>query len=149
MTNRNLIRDIKLQTNGVHLIKKDDLKTATFRWRLSNFSLLNYKCESDVFELNGHLWYLRFYPAGEKDNGTHVTLYLIYSGPDKSCIAHFILKLINQQNHNLSYTFDGGSDTFRKNNGWGKSEFFPAHKLNDDILFDDSIVIEAYIKLEQ
>eukprot|EP01080_Neovahlkampfia_damariscottae_P006838 gene6838-11000_t len=145
---KNLIRDIKLQGNGIHLVKKLDSKTATFRWRLSNFSLLNYKCESEVFELNGQQWYLRFYPAGEKDNGTHVTLYLIYAGPDKRCTAHFILRIINQQNDILSYSFDGGSDVFRQCNGWGKSEFFACSKFNDDILFDDSIVIEAYIKLE-
>jgi hypothetical protein len=140
--------ELKLISHGIHCIEKKDLKSATFRWKLDNFSKLTHKVESEIFELNECKWYLRMYPMGEKEIGQHITLYLIYAGPEKSCSARFVLRLKNQRNPVLSYSFDGGRDVFKAANGWGKSEYFALSKLNEDFLFDDSIVIETEIKIE-
>eukprot|EP00761_Pharyngomonas_kirbyi_P002459 gb/GECH01002463.1/.p1 GENE.gb/GECH01002463.1/~~gb/GECH01002463.1/.p1 ORF type:complete len:378 (+),score=84.09 gb/GECH01002463.1/:1-1134(+) len=143
-----LLRQIQLQMQGIHPVEEHD-NAAVFQWTLHNFSRLSGKIESDIFNVGEHKWYLRFFPSGDKDAEGHTSFYLIYAGPQPSCKASFTLKMLNHRNTTRSHTFDGGTDLFKLNNGWGKIKFFEVCKLNEGngYLSEDTVILEVSIHL--
>ncbi|KAG1655833.1 hypothetical protein FOA52_013289 [Chlamydomonas sp. UWO 241] len=145
--------------------EKDPWTTASFEWRIENFSQLS--CEpvrSECFEAGIATWRLIVYPDGHgSDTGVYLTVFLEAQDTMWEPTAGYKVTVVNQAGRQQDSSptsldakkslFFSGTDTFDSlHSDWGVSEFIKLSSLRDAAagwLVNDTLVLKVDVIVER
>jgi hypothetical protein len=142
---------------GVYLVQVlKENTSAQFRWRVSNFSLINKKhISSPMFTLGEYSWKMLLYPKGDSYD-THVSVFLSLvlesKQQNKSVYCDFTLRIVNQADIQAkSVEHECFNEHFTKDSAsLGRQQLLLLSKLNEKaagFLVDDTLYVDVIIKI--
>ncbi|XP_049354814.1 ubiquitin C-terminal hydrolase 12-like [Solanum verrucosum] len=129
----------------------DDAASPRFTWTIDNFSRLNVKNYSDVFDIGGYKWRILIFPKG--NNVDYLSIFLDVADAATlptgwSRHAKFSLAVVDQIHGKFTLRKDSQHLFTAEESDRGFAMFLPPTELNDPgkgFLVDDKIIIEADI----
>ncbi|KAL9318045.1 hypothetical protein ACSQ67_014562 [Phaseolus vulgaris] len=147
--------EMEESSSSVDALTVDSLLSGRFTWTIKNFSRLDKKVYSEIFNVGGHRWKILLFPKGNSVD--HLSLYLdvadsMMLATGWSRFAQFCLTVVNQFNTQYSFRKESQHLFNARESDWGFTNFMPLAELYDPsrgYCVNDTCIVEADVAIRK